>query len=500
MFLLRISFYNMDTVYRDSLRRLFLDELLADKGWSDFVDLVLSNLDTSFLRLLSSEGFPYEFRITEFADSSLSRVGVKEVSDSYTVWTFNGGDVDDPNSVFIEISSEIEVVCENCELSVSGGPFSASGTLPVTDAAPASFSIRYLNNLPTGVLPIVRLNSLPDSVNPVYVDEFMISNRQVMSQNFAATSPALLWGVLSKLRIYPDISYRVYMESAGDSGYNVAYYSNYVRVLGVVEDSTVDNTYAYLVLGDYPLLSSLWDMFGTPSAMSSIIGYDKQFLVVASNALKRAATFVVSEVVDPSGSPFWISNDTLSISQQWGSFVIQVHCGDNVSWSVKAYEGETPADLPKETNLVITDKGQPEEGVSVSNAQYVVTANSELGDLTIGFIRDYQDLSIPGGPISKLVVEFNSSESAFTSTFPDLLPYVQNILSLCTPSGATAEIRFLDGSYTSSIDISDSLDEGQDWIKVNGFSQLPLSFDHSGGTSLVSVNAGSNVAWKPVTI
>ena len=51
---------------KQKFRSLFNNELLADEGWSAYIDLLLKNLDTSFLQFCRLNGFPHSIKLSDY--------------------------------------------------------------------------------------------------------------------------------------------------------------------------------------------------------------------------------------------------------------------------------------------------------------------------------------------------------------------------------------------------------------------------------------------------
>ena len=70
---------------KQKFRSLFNDELLADEGWSAYIDLLLRNLDTSFLQFCRLNGFPYSIKLSDYYTRSDKEGVVTYTSDMFDI-------------------------------------------------------------------------------------------------------------------------------------------------------------------------------------------------------------------------------------------------------------------------------------------------------------------------------------------------------------------------------------------------------------------------------
>ena len=79
---------NLSTI-KQKFRSLFNDELLADEGWSTYIDLLLKNLDTSFLQFCRLNGFPHKLNLSDYFTRSEKEGNVSYSSSMFDIEVSN---------------------------------------------------------------------------------------------------------------------------------------------------------------------------------------------------------------------------------------------------------------------------------------------------------------------------------------------------------------------------------------------------------------------------
>lgn len=530
----------VEDLYKKALKGLMIDELMVDPGWDAMIDLILSNVDSSMLRFFSTNGFPYQVHFIDESTggllSSLSQQGrVQTVGDEVYVYYNQPGQ----SMPYLDFGT-VDVECNNCFISVDGGEFGdrASFTASLT---PVPFTVRFTMpaaGTPSSELPFLQLASLPESVNPVAIEEYKEENYLAFNPNMAGVSPAELWQALRDLRVA--IPYRVVFQSGSDRGYTHVSYPDFVRFLrtrkldtGVVELVSSEDVLISAQYGstDAALQSMKWDRFGSSAYNSLIYGYDKKLWVVVDNSPEASYTFVgAGKPVPPahgiSVSPAGISVPSASSGLSYDVSVSLVDSADTwriedlgpvtqatestdsarisnkISttsvYSTQTLDSNVEPPFGDDYDLVVTDKYQDRgSDVDLSVAQYVITPDSELGEMRYGVQKVLRDMSIISGPLTHVAVVFDSvPESEFRASYPGVVEVMESILTSSVPVGVSTEVRFEYPFLESMLRITDYVPETQYFITLEGQKEYSLPQLSQSGISGGSVRVVSNSDWR----
>lgn len=305
---------------KQKFRSLFNDELLADEGWSAYIDLLLKNLDTSFLQFCRLNGFPHKVNLSDYYtrtdkggvisyesemfDISVSNNvvtltypnkykldsnGNKVAKEPQEIQYFDFGTVDvrfdglkiDKAEVFQD-NSWVEVYSYNFQNNKAFGEsyFELSGE--------SGFRITF-NDTTNGVVyfPEFELLYLPESIDPASIVSYKKENFLVLDKNIPPTSPQALFGVLAKLLG----RYKFYVQFRTDagSGSRQKSFSNYVTLYDVVKHGGDDEedipVHFHAVTASNCPIDALRDKYGVGLQTSKIYGYDKKYLVAKDNTI-----------------------------------------------------------------------------------------------------------------------------------------------------------------------------------------------------------------------
>ena len=530
----------VEDLYKKALKRLMIDELLVAPGCDAMIDLVLSNVDSGMLRFFSTNGFPYQVHFVDgstgaLLDSLSRQARVQMVGDTVYVY-YNQPDQSMPYLDF----GTVDVECNNCLISVDGGEFGDRASF-IASPTPTPFTVQFQMptvGTPSSELPFLQLASLPETVNPVAIEEYKEENYLAFNPNMAGVSPAELWQALRDLRV--QIPYRVVFQSGSDRGYTHVSYPDFVRFLrtrkmdtGVVELVSAEDVLISAQYGstDAALQSMKWDRFGSSSYNSLIYGYDKKLWVVVDNSPEANYTFVgAGKPVPPAhgitvsptaitvpsvsdGLSYDVSVSLVDETDTWriedlGSVTPGTESTDSAriltqttnptTYSTQAIDSNIEPPFGEDYDLVVTDKYQDRgSDVDLSVAEYVITPDSELGEMRYGVQKVLRDMSIISGPLTHVAVVFDSiPESEFRESYPRVVEVMENILASSVPVGVSTEVRFEYPFLASTLRITDYVPETQYFITLEGQKEYTLPQLPQSGISGGSVRVVSNADWR----
>lgn len=292
---------NYNTI-REKFKSLFLNELLVDDGWSAFIDLLLRNIDVTFLQFCRTNGFPYE---VHFSDYVKRQEGTPPTfsSEVFDVEYLNGvvtltypKSATSPRLDFGDVT-----VALNTEglirLSVKDGEawqelyfYDASSDhtvgQPVIELTPdTSFQIEYEDLLEDGTVfdLYTTLLYLPEQINPASIQYYKNYNLMLVNEDTSATSPQALFGAVAQL--LQGLRFYMVFNTASGGGDRQRVFPQYVTLYDVVKTPAVDDVPAYIsaITSAKVPLDALRDKFGYGAQQAQILGYDKNVLVVLDN-------------------------------------------------------------------------------------------------------------------------------------------------------------------------------------------------------------------------
>lgn len=292
---------NYNTI-REKFKSLFLNELLVDDGWSAFIDLLLRNIDVTFLQFCRTNGFPYE---VHFSDYVKRQEGTPPTfsSEVFDVEYLNGvvtltypKSATSPRLDFGDVT-----VALNTEglirLSVKDGEawqelyfYDASSDhtvgQPVIELTPdTSFQIEYEDLLEDGTVfdLYTTLLYLPEQINPASIQYYKNYNLMLVNEDTSATSPQALFGAVAQL--LQGLRFYMVFNTADGGGDRQKAFPRYVTLYDVVKTPAVDDVPAHIsaITSAKVPLDALRDKFGYGAQQAQILGYDKNVLVVLDN-------------------------------------------------------------------------------------------------------------------------------------------------------------------------------------------------------------------------
>lgn len=442
--------------FKEALRHFFPSELLVDPGWDEYVRLVLENVNSYFLEYLSTSGFPYSFSLLDFDSPPYSSAVVRE-DGVPVIYKFNTGD-----SAFVDFG-EVDVFCVDCEFAVMDTTtpvWQTFGTLSGTDAFgnPQEFWVRYFPSAEgEGVSPTIMLADLPNSLNVPFIRAARSERYSLYRPDDPAISPSRLFGAIYDLGLdYSRFPFRIYFEYSTVQGPTQKSYPNYTQFYNPTPDE-FDSSAVGLVTQERVPVDALRDRWGYPlgpdtSRVTEILGYDKKWIVVRDNSLD---------------DPGFINS--VELAETTTSRRLEVLLSSD--WEVSD-----------------ADPG----GADLQNTfRY-----ADIG-LLEGIYKDYYMLSLPGVPISTVVVEFGSVPADLFASYPGVLEALYRILRTSVPAGVQFEVRFRYSAVTSAMHIAaEQVIMSDHTISVNGQSDTSISIPpDSTSVGTVEVTIDADAAW-----
>lgn len=274
----------MNQILKDRLKALFLSELSIDEGWSAYLDLLLGAIDSGYLDLCSTSGFPFRVSLDAY------KSGSGPITYSSDTNTFTLESSADYGTVYILVSSEsFSKVTENGKVVFDGSV--EKEVLELNSGNTYQFTV-----LKDGVF--LEQAYLPESLNPKAIVSNLRSH-YLQPLIYPTTSPQALYGAIAQLT---GLTFQVVFKSRNGVGTPQRSYTDYVKCWNV-EDS-VDHL--SFVTDVHVPLDALRDRFGYGDQQSHILGYDKCYCVVASNAPQAKIVGLVANYSDTGG-------DTISV-------------------------------------------------------------------------------------------------------------------------------------------------------------------------------------------
>ncbi len=208
---------NYNTI-REKFKSLFLNELLVDDGWSAFIDLLLRNIDVTFLQFCRTNGFPYEVHFSDYVkrqegtpptfssevfrrrvpqwgcDLDLPQVGnVSEIG----FWRCYGGP--QYRRTYPNVGKEWRGLQELYFYDASSDHTVGQPVIELTHDT--SFQIEYEDLLEDGTVfdLYTTLLYLPEQINPASIQYYKNYNLMLVNEDTSVTSPQALFGAVAQL-------------------------------------------------------------------------------------------------------------------------------------------------------------------------------------------------------------------------------------------------------------------------------------------------------------
>lgn len=261
-------------LFREALKRWFLPELRKDEGWGAFLDLLVENMDLSFLSGFGKSNFPMALSFT----MEEGKVSPFEVSEGGLVFSFPNPAY--PKYDFGEVKVSLSVEFGNPEgrvtsLVVEGVSLPPSSVFSFTPSSKVEFRVSDASVTKVSFV----LSEVAQDFQLCELQNYLVSNEILQPASNGYLNPVRFFEVISKYLQGAEF----YVAYRGDDGLSVLskYYPDYVdatrwidyergRVTGYVTSSPVT-------------INSVYDKIGTESQYTDIIGYDKKYIVFRDN-------------------------------------------------------------------------------------------------------------------------------------------------------------------------------------------------------------------------
>lgn len=406
------SMSNLSNI-KQKFRSLFNNELLADEGWSAYIDLLLKNLDTSFLQFCRLNGFPHSIKLSDYYTRSdkegvvsytsnmfdisisnnvvvltypnkykINANGDRILKDPSEIEYFDFGNVDvrfDAQKILkaevLQDGAWVEIYTYNSEIKKGFGDsyFEISGE--------TEFRLTF-NDEEDGVVyyPELELFYIPESIDPASIVSYKKENFLALDKNNPPTSPQALFGVLAKL--LGRYKFYVQFRTEAGSGSRQKSFNDYVTLYDVVkhggDDADSIPAHFHAVTASNCPIDALRDRFGVGLQTSVIYGYDKKYLIAKDNTISdELIALLCDSTPDPGdNAEIMVSPSELNLSQHVDAekltapvLTLSGNIGDKVtitaSWdaveSAQRYQvfyrkqgSESWSSLEATTNLTVT--------------------------------------------------------------------------------------------------------------------------------------------------
>lgn len=345
------SMSNLSNI-KQKFRSLFNNELLADEGWSAYIDLLLKNLDTSFLQFCRLNGFPHSIKLSDYYTRSdkegvvsytsnmfdisisnnvvvltypnkykINANGDRILKDPSEIEYFDFGNVDvrfDAQKILkaevLQDGAWVEIYTYNSEIKKGFGDsyFEISGE--------TEFRLTF-NDEEDGVVyyPELELFYIPESIDPASIVSYKKENFLALDKNNPPTSPQALFGVLAKL--LGRYKFYVQFRTEAGSGSRQKSFNDYVTLYDVVkhggDDADSIPAHFHAVTASNCPIDALRDRFGVGLQTSVIYGYDKKYLVAKDNTIPdELIALLCDSTPDPGdNAEIMVSPSELNFSQ-----------------------------------------------------------------------------------------------------------------------------------------------------------------------------------------
>lgn len=321
---------------------MFLNELLVDDGWSAFIDLLLRNIDVSFLQFCRTNGFPYELHISDYVERTAG-TPPSFVSEVFDV-QYSGGVVTlaypksatsprfDFGDVTIAFNKEPLLrlsVLEDGKWSDLYTYDEGSGLVtgqPIIELnASTSFRVEYLDTLEDGSVADLysTLLYLPEQINPASIQYYKNYNLMLVNEDMAASSPQALFGAIAQL--LQGMRFYLVLNTSGGGGDRQKSFPTYVTLYDVVKTPAVDDVPAHIsaITAARVPLDALRDKFGYGAQQAQILGYDKNVLVVLDNDKEETLIALQADPPQTVDADIMVSPSSIKFPQHTGPVVLQ---------------------------------------------------------------------------------------------------------------------------------------------------------------------------------
>lgn len=261
-------------LFREALKRWFLPELRKDEGWGAFLDLLVENMDLSFLSGFGKSNFPMALSFT----MEEGKVSPFEVSEGGLVFSFPNPAY--PKYDFGEVKVSLSVEFGNPEgrvtsLVVEGVSLPPSSVFSFTPSSKVEFRVSDASVTKVSFV----LSEVAQDFQLCELQNYLVSNEILQPASNGYLNPVRFFEVISKYLQGAEF----YVAYRGDDGLSVLskYYPDYVDATRWI-DYERDRVTGY-VTSSPVTINSVYDKIGTESQYTDIIGYDKKYIVFRDN-------------------------------------------------------------------------------------------------------------------------------------------------------------------------------------------------------------------------
>lgn len=261
-------------LFREALKRWFLPELRKDEGWGAFLDLLVENMDLSFLSGFGKSNFPMALSFT----MEEGKASPFEVSEGGLVFSFPNPAY--PKYDFGEVKVSLSVEFGNPEgrvtsLVVEGVSLPPSSVFSFTPSSKVEFRVSDASVTKVSFI----LSEVAQDFQLSELQNYLVSNEILQPASNGYLNPVRFFEVISKYLQGAEF----YVAYRGDDGLSVLskYYPDYVDATRWI-DYERDRVTGY-VTSSPVTINSVYDKIGTESQYTDIIGYDKKYIVFRDN-------------------------------------------------------------------------------------------------------------------------------------------------------------------------------------------------------------------------
>ena len=427
-------------LFREALKRWFLPELRKDEGWGAFLDLLVENMDLSFLSGFGKSNFPMALSFTR----EEGKASPFEVLEGGLVFSFPNPAY--PKYDFGEVKVSLSVEFGNPEgrvtsLVVEGVSLPPSSVFSFTPSSKVEFRVSDASVTKVSFI----LSEVAQDFQLSELQNYLVSNEILQPASNGYLNPVRFFEVISKYLQGAEF----YVAYRGDDGLSVfsKYYSDYVDATRWI-DYERDRVTGY-VTSSPVTINSVYDKIGTESQYVDIIGYDKKYIVFRDNKKEDVVIPLMGNLPpDDPGYVMQITPSSLDFPESGGSDSVYVSTegGWDVEGGVASYSKGLSIAPVSALNFALSSNGSSEwvqiEPNTVNNGV------SQSFSVSLGVVHQVQQ----GG------------EKTVRVPFEALLSYISSVPEFCWV------YRFQEYSYSISFDENNSgaVREGDVIFQVSG--------------------------------
>lgn len=427
-------------LFREALKRWFLPELRKDEGWGAFLDLLVENMDLSFLSGFGKSNFPMALSFT----MEEGKASPFEVSEGGLVFSFPNPAY--PKYDFGEVKVSLSVEFGNPEgrvtsLVVEGVSLPPSSVFSFTPSSKVEFRVSDASVTKVSFV----LSEVAQDFQLCELQNYLVSNEILQPASNGYLNPVRFFEVISKYLQGVEF----YVAYRGDDGLSVLskYYPDYVDATRWI-DYERDRVTGY-VTSSPVTINSVYDKIGTESQYVDIIGYDKKYIVFWDNKKEDVVIPLMGNLPpDDPGYVMQITPSSLDFPESGGSDSVYVSTegGWDVEGGVASYSKGLSIAPVSALNFALSSNGSSEwvqiEPNTVNNGV------SQSFSVSLGVVHQVQQ----GG------------DETVQVPFEALPSYISSVPEFCRV------YRFQEYSYSVSFDENNSgaVREGDVIFQVSG--------------------------------